>query len=115
MGIGWNIAIEGGLLAEESFEGGDHGRVEHMFDGIGPLIDATWGDIGVGDEVDFPEAVIANELLGLEPAGFGEAEGMGGRVVEETVVGETADDALEVGWGPASQREEIWVGDTEGR
>ncbi len=46
---------------DEPFQFRDHLRAEHMLDHVGIPIDMAGSDIGVGDEVRLPQAVIANQ------------------------------------------------------
>jgi len=47
---------------------------EEVLDHVGVAVDVAGGDVGMGDEIHFPESVVPGDAGGFAEAGFGEAE-----------------------------------------
>ena len=55
--------------ANKSFEIIDNSLIQHVLDLIDGPVDQAWGDISVGREVLFPQAVVAGNLASAFPTG----------------------------------------------
>ena len=77
---------------EESFELVYHGAAEDVLDGVGVAVHVAGGDVGVGDEVHLPEAVVADDA-----AGFGEAQVGEANLLPAGFAGEHHDQAVAFG------------------
>ena len=86
---------------------------EEVFDHVGVAVDVAGGDVGVGDEVDFPEAVVAGDAGGFAEAGFGEAEFAAGLAFEVVFGAGLADEFGEFAFGPVAVLVELGEGDGE--
>ncbi len=59
------------ILCQQGFEFLDHRSPEYMFQLIGITINMAGRDVGMGNQIQFPETVIANHPLRFVTAGFG--------------------------------------------
>ena len=55
---------------------------EKVLDHVGIAVDVAGGDVGVCDEIHFPEAVVPGDAGGFAKAGFREAELAGGLALD---------------------------------
>ncbi|MFT6594738.1 MAG: hypothetical protein ACJAT3_000705, partial [Akkermansiaceae bacterium] len=51
---------------------------EEVFHHVGIAVDVAGGNIGVSNQIEFPEAVVSGDSRGFAKAGFGEAKFAGG-------------------------------------
>ena len=98
------------FFAKNAFELAHHFGVKDVLDHVGVAVDVTGRNVGVGDEVGFPEAVIAGHAGGFAKAGFAEKDGAVGAAFEmlESVLG--AQSSFEFADGPSALGEDGFEG-----
>ena len=83
---------------------------ENVFDHVGVAIDVARGDVGVLNEVGFPEPVISGNPGRFTEARLGKAETTGRSGLEVIFATGDTEDAAELARRPGSFREEGLVG-----
>jgi len=101
------------LEFEFGFELVDHFGAEDVLDHVGVAVDVGGGDIGVLDEIKFPEAVVPGDAGCLAEAGLGEAQFTGRLTLEVVLAAGLTDEAREFSFGPNAVVAESLEGDGE--
>lgn len=96
--------------AELDLEFADELGTENVFDHVGVAIDMARGDVGVLDEIGFPEPVIAGDAGRFAEARLGKAQATGWSRLEMIFATGDAKDAAELARRPGSLREEGLIG-----
>ena len=71
----WRHRDPGLLLAENALEFANKLRIENVLYHVRITVYVTGGDVGMGNEVSFPETVVASDAGGLAEACFAEKDG----------------------------------------
>jgi len=96
----------GATLAQFGLQPLNELGLEDVLDHIGVAVDVARGDVGVGDEIDFPETVISSDACGFTKSCLRELEITIGNAFKVSGGRFLADDSVELGGFPGAFGEE---------